>query len=324
MNHLLCLNILLIKPPADLIGLFNSVASLIDSYCLCLCFQDSSIETMITNYFNEKKIVGQIIYLPFINYSQTWSRAFKLATQWGKYILVLDPNMKITINGQFDRTKLIDSMYQIKEHHTCARTHIIRGDCDIQCRALIYNQYYWVGRSPQVPRQIDQLTITYVHPDERSSYDPEMFQHDRFCLKELISHGAEPIHYLYMGYIHQEYAILKNMPKHYHKALKWYRKCLQAKDTIAFLGYYNIGNIYQNLNKCDRAVFYWFEAYNVYPKRAESLYKLVKYYRLKGAQYADFSMRLCKTGQNIPYPGDDTLFIEKGVYEYLLDYDYTI
>ena len=71
----------------------------------------------------------------------------------------------------------------------------------------------------------------------------------------------------------------------------------------------------------DAAVNYM-AAYTYRKTRAESLYYLTRMYRSLGMNEIAFDLAI--TGRKIKYPETDTLFIERGCYTYLFDYEISI
>jgi glycosyltransferase involved in cell wall biosynthesis len=63
-------------------------------------------------------------------------------------------------------------------------------------------------------------------------------------------------------------------------------------------------------------------AYNYRKTRAEALYSLTRMYRSLGMN--DMAYDLATMGNKIKYPDQDTLFIERGCYDYLFDYELSI
>jgi hypothetical protein len=89
-----------------------------------------------------------------------------------------------------------------------------------------------------------------------------------------------------------------------------------------FYSCYEIGMCYRALGDMPNAVYWWLEAYNRHPKRAESLYELAKHYRESGKQVV--GQAVCDIARRIPFPKDDVLFIKTPVYDYLLEYEHSI
>jgi len=63
-------------------------------------------------------------------------------------------------------------------------------------------------------------------------------------------------------------------------------------------------------------------AYNYRKIRAEALYYLTRMYRLLGMN--DMALNFAVIGNKIKYPEEDTLFIERGCYDYLFDFEISI
>ena len=115
-------------------------------------------------------------------------------------------------------------------------------------------------------------------------------------------------------------------PKYFKKAIKWYLKriCIGWVDEELFMSCYEIGNLYVRLGESEKSIYWWLEAYRYRPTKAESLYEIVKYYREKDLWHANCALIFYQVAKKIPYPEGDLLFIKKAVYDYLLDYEYSI
>lgn len=66
----------------------------------------------------------------------------------------------------------------------------------------------------------------------------------------------------------------------------------------------------------------YLSAYKYRQIRAESLYYLTRMYRLLGMN--EMAFHLAIKGANIKYPENDTLFVERGCYDYLFDFEISI
>lgn len=70
------------------------------------------------------------------------------------------------------------------------------------------------------------------------------------------------------------------------------------------------------------AQYYYLKAWEFRPGRAESLYHLVEMLRLQGRN--SLALTYAMIGKEIPYPKNDSLFIDYRVYEYLFDFEISI
>ena len=87
----------------------------------------------------------------------------------------------------------------------------------------------------------------------------------------------------------------------------------------------SIGKCYLNVNDFPNALYYFLEGYQYYPKRIENLYQIIHYYRNHGKnklayQYYLFAKRVLEKNPM----STDYLFLENDVYEYKLDYEFSI
>jgi hypothetical protein len=123
----------------------------------------------------------------------------------------------------------------------------------------------------------------------------------------------------YMFYLAQTYHCLGR----HEDAIRMYEKRYAAGSWVEEQWYslYMIGQTYLTLGKPIEFEQYMLKAYELRPGRAESLYKLAKYFREKGQHYKAYQYVLM--GKDIPL-SKDSLFIEIPVYTDLFHYEETI
>jgi len=105
-------------------------------------------------------------------------------------------------------------------------------------------------------------------------------------------------------------------------------KAEKTPEEIDFIAKWNPNNIgpadlmAQSTKHFTDASVNYMAAYNYRKTRAESLYYLTRMYRMLGMN--DMAFDLAMIGKEIKYPEDDTLFIERGCYYYLFDFEISI
>ena len=62
--------------------------------------------------------------------------------------------------------------------------------------------------------------------------------------------------------------------------------------------------------------------FNMYPKRMENIYEIVKHYRINGRP--ELASHFYKLAKSIPKPEEDSLFIHDSIYDRDLDYEFTV
>lgn len=123
---------------------------------------------------------------------------------------------------------------------------------------------------------------------------------------------------------------------HCHEQLMWrYRQCVMfmnaselKSDEEAFVRKWNpagwsIDELEEKYHShLDQALLNYMEAYKYRSSRAEALYHHVKLLRIIGRHEDAYTWAV--KGKEIPYPDHDTLFIERGCYTYLFDFEISI
>ncbi|HTM06448.1 MAG TPA: tetratricopeptide repeat protein [Patescibacteria group bacterium] len=107
------------------------------------------------------------------------------------------------------------------------------------------------------------------------------------------------------------------------EALQWYeaRLSLPGWDEENFITLYRIAQLYEELARAStdkailaKAIYYYMEAYHYRPTRAEPLVRLALLYRAQDYFYPAFLF--AQKAVSLPYPHNDSLFIEKELYDY--------
>jgi len=108
------------------------------------------------------------------------------------------------------------------------------------------------------------------------------------------------------------------------ESIKYYKKRIEAGGWAeeVYYSYYSIGLCYKDLKRNNKAIQYFVKGYEFRPTRAECIYEISKIYRESGNNNS--SMIFVNLGVTIPYPKEDSLFINKDVYDYLFYYEMSI
>jgi hypothetical protein len=78
------------------------------------------------------------------------------------------------------------------------------------------------------------------------------------------------------------------------------------------------------MNDVQNAVYYWMDGYHYYPNRIENIYAIVKHYRNANKhKLAVWFYNIANHSRNT-YKQTDSLFLQKDVYDYKLDYEMSI
>jgi tetratricopeptide (TPR) repeat protein len=320
-NPTLCLNMIVKNESRIITRLFDSVISIIDSYCICDTGSTDNTIQLIEDYFKEKGKPGKIVQEPFKNFCHNRNVALQACVGLSEYVLLLDADMKLEITN-FDKMnlRLADSF------------HILQGNDSFyyQNLRIIKNNglYKYVGVTHEyidTPSTNTTISLSkkdiFIRDIGDGGSKSDKFERDVRLLLEGIK--DEPNNVRYYFYLANSYHDLGK----YDEAISAYKKRIELGgwQEEVWYSYYKIGKCYHSLNKFADALYYWLEGYDYYPNRLEAIYEIIKHYRYTSKH------KLCMIFYNIAkeilnknYNRDSYLFLHNDVYTYQIDYEYTI
>lgn len=317
----LCLNMIVKNESKIITRLFDSVISIIDTYCICDTGSTDNTIELITNYFESKGIKGKIITEPFINFCHNRNFSLKKCIGMSDYVLLMDADMCLDV-------KNFDKQFLKSADHFC----ILQGSDSF---------YYPNMRIVKNNGKYNYVGVTHeyidVPPNSISSNIPK----DKLFIKDIGDGGSksdkferdirlltkgiedEPNNVRYHFYLANSY----HDSGKYEEAIEWYKKRIEFgswKEEVWY-SYYRIGLCYMKMNKIPDAFYNWMEGYNYYPERLEGIYEIIKYYRLASKNklakiYFDIAFNILKQNHN----RDGYLFLHNDVYTYKIYYEFTI
>ena len=113
----------------------------------------------------------------------------------------------------------------------------------------------------------------------------------------------------------------------YEEAITRFRERIDIGGWIeeVWHSYYSIGDCYRRLGRMEHAICAWIDAFQNHPKRIESLYEIIRYYREKGKNVAAYTFyKMADTSRSQWGASTDFLFLQKDVYDYKIDYEMSI
>ena len=296
--------------------LLTTVLPIIDSYCICDTGSTDNTIEVIQNFMKTHGKPGEVYVEPFKNFGYNRDHALQRAAKWGKYALLLDADMKLIIEPGFDKSQLTADGYNIIQKNPSMQyynTRIVKTGIGVKCVCPTHEYYDF----PTGTRK-ENLTTLWINDIGDGGCKTNKFERDiKLLLQGIIDEPTNARYYFYLANSYRDIG-------KYQEAIRHYKKRVELGGWIeeVFMACNEIGKAYRKLGDDANAVYWWLEAYNKYPKRAESLYQLVRYYRETGKQ--QIGQAMCDLARTIPFPKDDLLFIETPVYEYLLFYEHTI
>ena len=312
----LCLNMIVKNESRIIRRLMESVIGVIDSYCICDTGSTDDTIAIIRDYMTTAGKSGEVYSEPFKNFGYNRSHALERAAKWADHALLLDADMKLIISPEFLAAKLTADVYTILQRNgglEYFNTRIVRTGVGIKCVGPTHEYYDVPGG--KVTQRLQSLVIEDIGDGGAKS---DKFERDVRLLRQGLE--DEPGNVRYMFYLANSY---RDLSKH-ALAAEWYKKRFEAGGWIeeVFYAAFELGNMHKILGHIEEAIYWWMEAYNHHNKRAESLYEIVKHYRIVGKQR--IGQMFCDIARAIPYPKDDVLFIKSDIYKFLLDYEHSI
>ena len=332
----ICLNMIVKNESKIITRLFDSVLSLIDSYCICDTGSTDNTVSIIKEYFEKYNIPGKIIYQEFKNFSQ--ARNYSLnncfnddGSPMSDYILLLDADMILEIKediNTFKKSLTVDfyNILQGTDTFYYYNTRIIKNI--INNGNILYKEFKYIGVTheyisiPDYSEKVNLLKDTiFIRDISDGGSKSDKFSRDIKLLKNEIEINpkSEREHF----YLANTYYDIQK----YQNAIEIYKKRIKLGGWIqeTWYSYYRIGLCYKNLNNMSEAIYQWLEAYNHFPDRIENLYQIINYYRIIGnCNTALIFYKLAKEIVNKKLNIDQYLFLEKDIYSYKLDYEFTI
>jgi tetratricopeptide (TPR) repeat protein len=309
-----------------ILRLLESTLPIIDSYCICDTGSTDNTIEIIKLFFERHNITGKIVSEPFRDFGYNRSFALKecIGLENADYLLLLDADMVLKINPDFD-------IQNFKESMTADAYHLFQGS-----PAFIYknvrilkndpNFSYW-GVTHEYVKTPQNAIYQDIHNNQIFINDigdggskTEKFERDIRLLKK----GLEelPNNDRYTFYLANSY----RDSGQYQNAIDTYKKRIEIGGwhEEVWYSYYAIGKCYRDMDDMANAIYYWMEAYNFYPERIENLYEIISYYRIQGKkQFSYMFFELADYQRKLKY-SEDHLFLQKDVYDYKIDYEFSI
>ena len=312
----ICLNMIVKNESKIITRLLTTVLPIIDTYCICDTGSTDMTKEIIKEFFDMRCIEGKIIEEQFKNFGHNRTVALNAAKEMADYLLFLDADMKLVIDPKFDKSKLTADVYTFAQGSNIFNyfnVRLIKTSLNFRCIGSTHEYYDITG-----PKKEEQLNTIKINDIGDGGCKEDKFTRDiRLLEEDLKENPKNERTYFYLANSYKNAGNLEKAIEHYIKRIaiggwieeNWYSRL-------------ELGKCYMKIGKEAEAIKTWLEAYGYHPKRAENLYEIVKHYRIKGQQQLSYTFY--KLAKEIPYPSDNVLFIHKDVYNYLLDYEFSI
>ena len=321
----ICLNMIVKNESKIITRLLKSVLPIIDFYCICDTGSTDDTIDIITDFFKEHNIDGKITYEPFKDFAHNRTYALQqCADISADYLLLLDADMLLDTSNIHNITEFKNSLisdayhiFQGTERFFYKNIRIVKNDPSISYWGVTH-EYLKLPDCSKVDSI--EMSVLFIIDIGDGGSKTDKFERDIRLLKNGLEENPNNARYTF--YLANSYRDIGE----YENAIETYKKRIEIGGWIEEIwhSYFSIGICYRNMNDNSNAIFYWMEAYEKFPERVENLYEIIKYYREKGNnKLANMFYELADDQIKIK-TNYDHLFLQKDVYDYKIDYEYTI
>ena len=335
----ICLNMIVKNESKIIKRLLTSVLPIIDCFCICDTGSTDNTTDLIYEFQKENNIPGKICHKPFVDFG--YNRSFSLkecdsdmdffindvtGEKCGPdFILLLDADMVLELSISPDKFKqmIVDTNndhYYIKQGNDAFfynNTRLVR------CR---HNFSYWgvthefVVRPPGCTQGTIDKKIAFIRDIGDGGAKADKFPRDiRLLLQGLID---EPNNARYTFYLANSYKNNKDIAK----AIEYYEKRTLLKDYTEeiWCSFNYMAECWIELGNKELAIAAWMNAYNAFPYRMENLHRICEIYRIANKPNLAYLMYTIADKIRKENPTENLLFMKKDVYDYYLDYEFSI
>ena len=312
----LCLNAI-VKNEADRIErMLKSVAPYID--CAVIYDTGSTDDTIsiIAKFLEGRGIPGKVIHGQFVNFEQARNDGLAAAREFEllwDYLLLCDADMELVVQDKDFKNQLNGGLaYNVVQKAGTLSYHNAR----FMSRAATGNYVGVTHEYLDVPA-LGEVHGIYFQDHADGTNRKNKFIRDIGLLKGALKKDPNNARsWFYLAQSYRDAGRPQNAVKAYRK-----RIALGGWDEEVWNARVNLAHSLKDCGDEDGFVSELIGAYNYRPSRAESLYDLANYYRLKGMNYA--ALLAAEEGLRIKRPGD-LLFVNDYVYSTGLREEFSI
>jgi tetratricopeptide (TPR) repeat protein len=303
--------------------LLESVATLIDCYCICDTGSTDNTIELIEFFFQKHNIPGKITREPFRDFAHNRTFSLQACEQMNAdYILLLDADMVFQLHEdpqEFKNRLSHDAyhMFQGTDTFYYKNTRIVKNRIGASYWGVTHE---YVKTHASASYSLIEKSSAFIHDIGDGGAKADKFERDIRLLKQgLVDCPDNDRYTFYLANSYRDHGDHELAIEMYKKRAKlggWFEE--------VWYSYYSIGKCYKNMGDMANAVYWWLEAYQFFPKRIENLYEIITHYRQHGKNelaYLFYNMALKQVLLN---PDPDYLFLQKDVYEFKLDYEFSI
>jgi glycosyltransferase involved in cell wall biosynthesis len=312
----ICLNMIVKNEAAIIERCLCSVLPMINCWSITDTGSTDDTPKLITEFFAEHDIPGELHHAPFEDFSQARNAALRNAREsdleWD-FLLLTDADMELVIEARQDLSLDIEC-YLLKQKAGSISYYNARLLNRSSSANYIGVTHEYLG-TEDYPVKCDEL---WFQDHACGANRVEKYDRDKRLLEADLKRDPNNERTIY--YLAQ--TLLEG--GEHEKALLLLERRIEIGgwDEEVWHSYIRAADCALALGDENGFIATCLAAYDYKPDRAEALLKLATHYRETGKNVA--CLAICAIGREIPYPEDNFLFIEDYVYEWGFDYEISI
>jgi len=297
----------------------NSAYKYIDYWVICDTGSTDNTKEIITNFFKEKGIPGEIHDHEWKNFGHNRTLAFKAAEGKADYAWVIDADDYLEGELVLPQNKDVDSFaLRIKRgSFFWWRNQIFKLDCNWEYKGVLH-EYAACQKPNPIVRKLEgnyNICARTMGGARNVGISPiEKYSRDAVVLEEAMK--EDPSNTRHQFYLAQSYFDSQQWEKSDEAYIK--RVNMGGWEEEVFYSLYRVAMIAAITNKPFTEIKEKFlAAWNYRPIRAEPLYQISKMYRL--INQPRLAYLYASMAKDMPYPEFDILFIDEDIYRWQID-----
>jgi len=328
----ICLNMIVKNEAKNIVETLDNLSKyiLFDYWVICDTGSTDNTKELITEWFNEREIKGELIDDEWRNFSHNRTRALQNAFGKTDYLLIWDADDRI--KGDFklpwgQKPPLFD-MYSLKlgEHYTWERPLLLNNKKKFKYVGVTH-EYLEADEPNMTTAKLEGDYFVEAGTFGCRSQNPNKYYDDAITLErefecEEIEGGKLSSRYAF--YCAQSWKDT-GKEEYIDNSITWYKKVLDLNGWLQekFVACLNLGNLYIRKNDILSACKYWLKTIEYDAERIEGIVLAMDAYRVMDNHLLVILLyhKYKNYNRNI---GNGKLFIDKTKYTGLLEYNYSI
>lgn len=316
--HKLCLAMIVKNESHIILECLNSVWKEIDYWVIVDTGSTDNTKEIITNFFKEKNIPGELHERPWIGFGHNRSEALNLCKGKAQFAFMIDADDYLVGSFNFKPDPKVDG-YIIRmgrEDFSWWRSQIFNLESNWKYIGVLHEYAACEKQQPVLVKLDGNYRVVARTEGARNvGITPiEKYSRDAITLEKALE--TEPNNARYQFYLAQSYFDSQQ----WEKAEEAYKKRAEMKgwDEEVYYSLYRAAITMAMQNKAWEDVQQAFlDAYNSRPIRAEPLFHIAQIYRTKFNKPA-LGYLFAKMAAEIPFPANDILFVPDIIYKFAI------